>query len=62
MIQTLVNSQNYNGMYVAMKDFKDHTVIGSGKTPQEAYDKAVADGFKDPVLTFVPTKDMAQIY
>jgi hypothetical protein len=62
MIQTLLSGTQYNGKYVAMKDFSDHTVVGSGATPQEAFDSAEANGCKDPVLTFVPSKDMVQIY
>lgn len=62
MIQTLIQSSNFNGRYVAMKSFSDHTVIGDGATPQEAHDKALQKGHKSPVITFVPAKDMVQIY
>ena len=62
MIQTLIQSNNYNGRYVAMKSFKDHAVVGDGATPKEAYDKAVQKGCKEPVITFVPAKDIVQIY
>ncbi len=62
MIKTLLTSNNYNGKYVAFKDFGDSTVVGEGTTPQEAYEKAQKQGFKNPVVTFVPIKDMIQIY
>jgi len=62
MIKTLIKTSNYNGKYVAMKDFNDHTVIADGATPQEVYEKAVRKGLKNPVVTFVPSKDMVQIY
>ena len=62
MIQTLIQSSNFSGRYVAMKSFQDHTVIGDGATPKEAYDKALQKGCKEPVVTFMPTKDMVQIY
>ncbi|MFA5144035.1 MAG: DUF5678 domain-containing protein [Candidatus Omnitrophota bacterium] len=62
MIQTLINSNNYDGRYVALKSFKDHTVVGDGDTPKEAHDKAVGKGIKAPVITFIPLKDMVQIY
>jgi hypothetical protein len=62
MIKTLLTSNNYNGKYVAFKDFSDSTVIGEGITPQEAYEKAQKQGFKNPVVAFVPIKDMVQIY
>lgn len=45
-----------------MKDFNDHTVIADGVNPQEVYDKAVKNGIKNPVVIFVPIKDMVQIY
>ncbi len=62
MIKTLIKSSNYNGRYVAMKDFNDTSVIADGVNPQEAYEKAMKKGFKNPVVTFVPMKDMVQIY
>ena len=36
--------------------------ITQGKTPQEAYEKASKKGFAHPIITFVPIKDMVQIY
>ena len=62
MIQTLIKDTRYNGKYVAIKDFSDSTVISEGTTPQEAYDKAFQKGFTHPVITFIPIKDMVQIY
>ncbi len=62
MIKTLINSSDYNGKYVAMKDFNDHTVVADGINPQEAYEKAAKKGLKNPVITFVPLKGMVQIY
>lgn len=62
MQQTLITERKYNGRYVAIRDFKDGTVLGDGKTPQEAYEKAIDKGFSDPVILFVPLKDMVQIY
>lgn len=62
MIKTLLKSNNYNGKYVAFKDFKDVSVIAEGATPQETYDKALKNGYVNPVITFVPIKGMVQIY
>ncbi len=62
MIKTLLKNNDFNGKYVAMKTFADHTVIADGATPQEAYEKAAKIGFRDPVVTFIPIKDMVQIY
>ena len=62
MTKTLIKSNNYNGRYVAMRDFGNHTIIADGSTPQEAYEKALKKGYESPVVTFVPLKGMVQIY
>ncbi|MBF0484723.1 MAG: hypothetical protein HQL25_08485 [Candidatus Omnitrophica bacterium] len=62
MIQTLIKNDNYSGKFVAFKDFEDHSIIGEGKTPQEAENAAEKKGFKNPVITFVPVKGMVEIY
>jgi len=62
MEQTLITERKYNGRYVAIKDFNDGTVISDGESPQEAYKKAIEKGFGEPVILFVPLKDMVQIY
>ncbi|MFZ5799912.1 MAG: DUF5678 domain-containing protein [Candidatus Omnitrophota bacterium] len=62
MEQTLIKERKYNGRYVAIKDFNDYTVIADGKDPQEVFEKAARGGYKDPVILFVPLKDMVQIY
>lgn len=62
MEHILITDRKYNGRYVAIKDFTDSTVISDGKDPQEAYKKAIKKGFSDPVILFVPLKDMVQIY
>ena len=62
MIQTLVKNKKYMGRYVALKGFEDPRVVSFGPTPQEAYKKAVHKGFRNPVITFIPSKEMVQIY
>ena len=62
MEQALIAENKYSGRYVAIKDFKDGTVVADGNDPQEAYEKAVKNGFSEPVILFVPYKDMVQIY
>ena len=62
MIQTLIKDNRYNGKYVAIKDFNDSAIISEGITLQEAYEKALQKGFTHPVITFVPIKNMVQIY
>ena len=62
MAYTLISERKYNGRYVAVKDFNDGTVVGDGKSPEEAYSRAKEKGFNEPVILFVPEKDMVQIY
>ena len=47
---------------MALKDFADQTVITDGKTPKEVLEKAIGRGYQNPVILFVPIKDMVQIY
>ena len=62
MIRTLLKSNDHNGKYVAFKNFKDASIVGEGATPKDAYDQAVKNGARDPVVSFVPVKGMIQIY
>lgn len=47
--------QKYKGLWVALKS-DEKTVISSGKTAKEAWDKALEKGFKKPILTRMPEK------
>jgi hypothetical protein len=62
MTQVLIKDKKYRGRYVAIKDFGKNTVVGDGDTPQEAYEKALHKGCKEPVVIFVPLNDVVQIY
>ncbi|OHE61272.1 MAG: hypothetical protein A2Z47_11280 [Thermodesulfovibrio sp. RBG_19FT_COMBO_42_12] len=62
MEKVLVNSDEYNGRYVAMRSFEDHTVIGVGDDPETAMKDALSKGYKDPVLLYIPEKDVVHIY
>ncbi|MBU0693279.1 MAG: hypothetical protein KKC11_01210 [Candidatus Omnitrophica bacterium] len=62
MVKTLIKSTKYDGKYVALEDFDSHKVVGDGKTPREAYDKAIAKGYLEPVIVFAPIKGRIQIY
>jgi hypothetical protein len=62
MGQTLIKESKYNGRYVAIKDFDDHAIVADGKDPQEVYDNAVKNGCSNPVILYIPIKDMVQIY
>ncbi|MBI4651655.1 hypothetical protein HY745_10300 [Candidatus Desantisbacteria bacterium] len=62
MEKVLVNSDKYNGQYVAIKSATDNTIIGSGNTPEEALNKALRKGIKNPFLLYVPDEGIVHIY
>lgn len=47
--------EKYKGLWVALKD-DELTVVASGKTAKEAWDKARAKGYKKQILTRMPEK------
>jgi len=62
MALTLIKDKRYTGKYVALEDFGNTVVISSGETPQDVYEKAVQKGCKNPVIVYVPLKNLVQIY
>jgi len=62
MKEVLIKDEKLGGRFVAIKDFDDKTLIVDGKTPTEALDSAMRKGYKNPVILFVPLRDMVQIY
>ncbi len=62
MEQVLLNTEKYNGRYVALKSFEDNTVVGVGDDPESALNDARAKGFDAPVLLYVPEKEAVYIY
>ena len=62
MAVQIVKEKKYSGQYVAVKSFEDDTVISSGDHVQEVYKKAAKKGYEDPVIVYVPKKDIIQIY
>lgn len=62
MAKVLVKTDRYNGRYVAMKSFTNSTIVGSGEDPETALKEAAEKGFKDPVLVYIPEKEMVHIY
>ena len=61
MEKILVNTDEFNGCYVAIKSFDDNTIVG-GDNPEKALREAEMKGFKDPVLLYVPEKNIVHIY
>lgn len=47
--------KKYKGLWVALKD-DEKTVVSSGKTAKEAWNKAKEAGYEKPILTKMPTK------
>ena len=62
MEQVLIREKKYSGYYVAIEDFNKAVVISYGKDSQKVYEEAVKKGYLEPVIVFVPTKDIVQIY
>ncbi|MEW6418609.1 MAG: DUF5678 domain-containing protein [Nitrospirota bacterium] len=62
MEKVLVNTDEYNGRYVAMKSFDDHTVVGVGDDPETAMKEAISKGYINPVLLYIPEKEVVHIY
>lgn len=52
--------EKYKGLWVALA--KDEiTVLASGKTAKEAWDKALKKGFKKPILAQMPANLMPYV-
>lgn len=62
MEKVLVNTDEYNGRYVAMKSFDDPTVVGVGDDPEAALKDAESKGYGDPVFLYIPEKESVHIY
>ena len=62
MEKILVNSDNYNGLYVALKSPDDTTIVGSGKTPEDAIKDAEKKNINNPFILYVPDEEAVHIY
>ena len=54
MEKVLVNTNKYDGQYVAMVSAEDNTIAGAGNTPEEALNEARKKGVNNPFLLYVP--------
>jgi hypothetical protein len=52
--------ENYKGLWVALKQ-DESTVIASGKKLDDVLRKVEAQGYKKPIVTKVPKKDLVYI-
>ncbi|MDZ7696653.1 MAG: DUF5678 domain-containing protein [Deltaproteobacteria bacterium] len=62
MEKVLIDTEEFNGRYVAMKSFDDKTVVGVGDDPEKALKNAAQKGHENAVLLYVPEKDTVHIY
>lgn len=62
MEKILVTTDEFNGRYAAMKSVDDNTIVGVGEDPEKALKDAEARGFKNPVLVYIPEKELVHIY
>ena len=58
----LDNAENYSGEYVVVRSFTDREVISRGGNPLEVLSEARRLGVDEPVVFYVPEKDVIQIY
>jgi len=56
------NIEKYSGKYVATRSFKNKTAVCSGSDPSKVLDEAKKKGVRNPVVFYVPEKDMIHIY
>jgi len=62
MDQVLIKEKKYSGKYVIIKDYGNPVVVAYGKNPEKVYRVAIRKKCADPILIFVPTKNMVHIY
>ncbi|ODS33191.1 MAG: hypothetical protein SCARUB_01669 [Candidatus Scalindua rubra] len=55
-------SEKYGGQYVATRSFVDKDVVSHGNDPVKVFNEAKDKGVKEPVVFYVPKKDVVQIY
>lgn len=61
MRKILVQSNKYNGQYVAIKSANDNTIVGAGNTPEEALAGAKKREIQNPFLIYVPERGLVHI-
>ncbi len=56
------NARKYEGEYVTTCSFNDNKVISHGIDPVKVVEEAKRKGIENPVIIFVPEKNMAHAY
>ncbi len=62
MAQILVKNDQLSGKYIAIASMENPAVISSGTDPKQVYDEALQKGCAEPMIVYIPEKDMVQIY
>jgi high-affinity K+ transport system ATPase subunit B len=60
--QVLITKDGYEGKYVAMRSMSDRTIIASGDNPDAVMNQAHEKGITDPLIFFVPNRDITLVY
>ncbi|MCK4388608.1 MAG: hypothetical protein KAV83_00025 [Desulfobacterales bacterium] len=58
----LLRTNEYVDKYVALKSFKDTTVVAHGTDPKHVMEEASSKGHPSAVLVFVPDNKVSHIY
>ena len=58
----LLKTNEYVDKYVALKSFKDTTVVAHGTIPKHVMDEASSKGYPNAVLVFVPDNKVSHVY
>lgn len=61
-VVVLVDSNDYDGRWVALKSFEDRTVVGVGDDPGAALEEARSKGVQDPLLVFIDEPGTVHIF
>ena len=56
------DAAKYSGLFVATPSFTSKDVISSGKDVKSVLEEAKSKGADDPVVFYIPEKDMVHIY
>lgn len=60
--QFLVTEEGYEGKYVALASFLKRSVVACGDDPKVVAEQAREAGYENPVIFFVPQRDVSLIY
>ena len=60
--QVLITEEGYEGKYVALRSFLDRVVVASGDNPKIVMEQARQKGCTEPVMFFVPERDISLVY